>query len=323
MTTAAISSDQDSIVCEIDIAAPPERVFKALTDPAEARQWGNSPNFEFKIWEMDARRGGKWRFLCRETSGKANAYGVQELDHWGEIIEIDPPRLLVYTWITNFHDDPKRKTIVRWDLTPIPTGTRLKVTHSGLAQEPKARKDYAQGWPGFLEAVRNHAEKQARSATKAETSISPDQDAVVSEIQIAAPSDRVFQALIDPKQVMQWWTSEQCQIESFEFEPRIGGRWRYDTKKSAITVNGVTKFHCDGEVLAYDPPRELAYTWIANWHEDRAQRTVVRWELTPLGKGTSLKVTHSGLKKLPVARKDYSGGWPGVVEQLKNFVESQ
>jgi uncharacterized protein YndB with AHSA1/START domain len=151
--------------------------------------------------------------------------------------------------------------------------------------------------------------------------ITANQDAVVSEIYIAAPPERVFQALTDPEQVIQWWTSEQCQIESFSLEPKRGGRWRYDTKQSRLNVNGVTKFHCDGEVLEYDPPCLLAYTWIANWHEDKAQGTVVRWELTLKGTGTQLKVTHSGLAKLPIARKDYSGGWPGVVEQLKKFVE--
>ena len=36
--------------------------------------------------------------------------------------------------------------------------------------------------------------------------ITQDQDAVVTEIQIAAPAERVFQALVDPKQVMSWWT---------------------------------------------------------------------------------------------------------------------
>jgi uncharacterized protein YndB with AHSA1/START domain len=61
------------------------------------------------------------------------------------------------------------------------------------------------------------------------TIIAPDQDSVVSEIHIAVPPDRVFQALIDPKQVMQWWTSEICQIESFAIEPKKGGRWRYKT----------------------------------------------------------------------------------------------
>ena len=151
--------------------------------------------------------------------------------------------------------------------------------------------------------------------------ISSDQDAIVCEIEVAAPPERVFRALIDPKQVMQWWTSEECRIESFEFEPRRGGRWRYDTRQSNLNINGVSKFHCEGEVLEYDSPRVLAYTWIANLHDDRAQRTVVRWQLTPAGGGTKLKVTHSGLAKLPIARKDYSGGWPGVVEQLKKFVE--
>lgn len=86
-------------------------------------------------------------------------------------------------------------------------------------------------------------------------------------------------------------------------------------------MNGVSQFHCDGEVLEYDPPRLLAYTWIANWHEDKAARTVVRWELSPKSGGTLLKVTHSGLTNLPASRKDYSGGWTGVVEQLKKFVE--
>jgi len=35
--------------------------------------------------------------------------------------------------------------------------------------------------------------------------ITPDQDVIVAEIQIAAPPDRVFQAITDPQQVPQWW----------------------------------------------------------------------------------------------------------------------
>ena len=151
--------------------------------------------------------------------------------------------------------------------------------------------------------------------------ISPDADAVVSEIEIAAPPERVFEALIDRKQVMQWWTSEHCGIEGFEMERTVGGRWRYDSKEGTINVNGVTKFHCEGEVLEYDPPRQLAYTWIANWHQDKALATVVRWELTKVAGGTRVKVTHSGLAKEQVARRDYSKGWGGLVDQLRRFVE--
>ena len=156
----------------------------------------------------------------------------------------------------------------------------------------------------------------------ATVAVTPDQDAVVSEIDISAPPERVFQALIDEKQVMRWWTSDECQIEAFVLDARVGGRWCYDTKNSKLNVNGVTKFHCEGEVLEYDPPRLLSYTWIANWHDQVARRTVVRWQLTKSDSGTHLKVTHSGLANLPVARKDYSSGWPGVAETLKRFVES-
>ena len=49
--------------------------------------------------------------------------------------------------------------------------------------------------------------------------------------------------------------------------------------------------------------------------------SIVRWELTPTPKGTHVKVTHSGLASEPQAAKDYSGGWPGVLEELKEFVE--
>ena len=152
--------------------------------------------------------------------------------------------------------------------------------------------------------------------------ISPDADAVVAEVEIAAPPERVFEALIDRRQVMQWWTSEECGIAGFEMERKVSGRWRYESKEGTINVNGLTKFHCEGEVLEYDPPRRLAYTWIANWHEDKKFPTVVRWELTRVGGGTQLKVTHGGLAKEEVARRDYGKGWGGLVEQLRRFVAS-
>jgi uncharacterized protein YndB with AHSA1/START domain len=151
--------------------------------------------------------------------------------------------------------------------------------------------------------------------------VTPDQGAIVSEVEIAAPPERVFKALVDPAQLMTWWNSDECKTEYFEMDARRGGKWRFGTRKSTLDVNGVNQFFCHGEVLEYDPPRILAYTWIANWHDDKERRTTVRWELSPAGKGTKVRVTHSGLAQENVARKDYSGGWPGVVEALKKYVE--
>jgi len=155
----------------------------------------------------------------------------------------------------------------------------------------------------------------------AEAVITPDQDAIISEVEIKAPAERVFQALTDPRQLLRWWTSDECQTDYFEIEPRPGGKWRFGTKPSKLVVNGVSQFFCEGEVVECDPPRLLTYTWIANWHVDKSRRTTVRWELTPVKGGTHVKVTHSGLSQEAAARKDYGSGWPGVVGALKQFVE--
>jgi uncharacterized protein YndB with AHSA1/START domain len=152
--------------------------------------------------------------------------------------------------------------------------------------------------------------------------ITPDQDAIVSEIRIAAPPERVFRALSDPGELKRWFSGPECPAKFWKMDARVGGQYSYSTEKGSIAVNGVSEFECHGEILEYDPPRLLVYTWIANWHDDKSARTVVRWELEKKGSGTHVKVTHSGLANLPIARKDYSGGWTGVVEMLKKFVEA-
>ncbi len=152
--------------------------------------------------------------------------------------------------------------------------------------------------------------------------VTPEKDAIVSEIQIAAPPERIFLALSDPDELRRWFSGPDCPAKFWKMDARVGGQYSYATEKGSITVNHVSEFECHGEILECDPPRLLVYTWIANWHDDKSARTVVRWELEKKGNGTRVKVTHSGLANLPIARKDYSGGWPGVVEMLKQFVEA-
>ena len=141
MATTTVTPDHGTMVSEIDIAAPCERVFKALIDAEETRR--RSPTLS--AYEMDPRLGGKWHLEVNQPHD-----GQKFIRHDGEIIEFNPPRLLVYTWLANFHRDPKRASTVRWELTPTKAGTRVKMTHSGLASEVDASKAYAGGWPGVL-----------------------------------------------------------------------------------------------------------------------------------------------------------------------------
>jgi uncharacterized protein YndB with AHSA1/START domain len=152
MATTIITPNQDAIVSEIDIAAPPERVFKAIADAEEVRR--RAP--ELSLYEMDARLGGKWRLEMRPQQPY---HGFSVIHHGGEIVEFDPPRLLAYTWTANFHNDPEKRSVVRWELTATKSGTHVKLTHSGLAAEPQACKDYSGGWPGVLQELKKSVEK--------------------------------------------------------------------------------------------------------------------------------------------------------------------
>lgn len=152
---------------------------------------------------------------------------------------------------------------------------------------------------------------------------SSDLDTLVSEIDIAAPPERIFQALTTASELQRWFTNPECPAKTWEMDARLDGAYRFTTDKGSVQINGIREFVCHGHITEFDPPRVLAYTWYANWHDDSTRQTLVRWELTEQGSGTHVKVTHSGLSNLPIARKDYSDGWPGVIEMLKKFVEGR
>ena len=152
MATTFVTPDQDAIVSEIDIAAPADRVFKGICDAETVRR--RHP--EFEVFDMELTVGGKWRLDLRMPKPYQ---GVNVVRHDGEVLEIDPPRLLVYSWFANFHDDPRHRSIVRWELAPTKSGTHVKLTHSGLAAEPRACKEYAGGWPGVLQELKAFSEK--------------------------------------------------------------------------------------------------------------------------------------------------------------------
>ena len=159
MATAAVTPDNDAVLAEVFIAAPPERVFQAITDPEQMPLWwGQQGLYRVTEWKADLRPGGKWRYELTDPSRNKVINGVRNFKAHGEITEFDPPRVLAYTWLGNWHEHPERPSTARWELSATRTGTRVKVTHSGLANEPIVRKDYAGGWPGVLEKLRKHCE---------------------------------------------------------------------------------------------------------------------------------------------------------------------
>jgi len=131
MTTPPSAADQprahrDSVTASVDVAAPPERVFEALTDPAELAAWcGADADLREGRWTVDPRPGGRWVAHTRDPDGAGSSVG-------GEFRVVDAPHRLELTWAASWDDFAP--TVVRFDLAPARvggvSGTRVTVTHT-------------------------------------------------------------------------------------------------------------------------------------------------------------------------------------------------
>jgi uncharacterized protein YndB with AHSA1/START domain len=151
--TSHITPDNDVVTLEIFIAAPRERIFQAITDPAQASKWwGRKDHYYFTHFNMDVRVGGKWS--TKGTSSKMGDIAVH-----GEFLEVDPPRRLAYSWSSSWMP---AVTKVLWDLDSKDdkdNGTLVRVTHSGFAGNLEQAHGHSIGWSLVFTWLQAFAEK--------------------------------------------------------------------------------------------------------------------------------------------------------------------
>jgi uncharacterized protein YndB with AHSA1/START domain len=141
------------IVATVDIAAPRERVFRALTDPQELMQWWGSPEtYRADAREADLRVGGRWRVEGKGADG--TPYSV-----FGEFLEIEPPARLVHTWCHDWDQDHPA-TKVTYVLDAVSGGTRVTVRHEGFVGRPEPCRRHAMGWERVLGWLETYLENQ-------------------------------------------------------------------------------------------------------------------------------------------------------------------
>ncbi|HEU5095513.1 MAG TPA: SRPBCC domain-containing protein [Reyranella sp.] len=127
-----------SVVVEREISFPPEKIWRALTQPHLIEAWLMKNDFEPVV---------DHRFNLRADWGAVDC----------QVLAVEPNRTLSYTWAAM-----GLESVVVWTLTPTSAGTRLRMEQSGFRPDQQQAYQGAQhGWPRFfanLEQVLARAE---------------------------------------------------------------------------------------------------------------------------------------------------------------------
>jgi len=132
----AVTSQPDALALDFDLQHPPEKVWRALTEPALLAEW-LLPAIGFRL-----------------EPGAAFTLHTQPRPGWDGVVscrfvEIEPLRKLCYTWSVPFLE-----TVVTFTLVPTPSGTRLSLVQSGFA--PEQRREFGgarYGWTMMSERL--------------------------------------------------------------------------------------------------------------------------------------------------------------------------
>ena len=146
-----------TIFATVEIAAPPERVFAALTSADDVTKWwGSADTYRTTEWSMQLVAGAAWK--GSGTGADGSPFSVE-----GEIVEVDAPRKLVWTWRAAW--DGGHTTTVTYRLEPIEGGTRLVMRHDGFADRHDSCRGHCEGWERVLGWLSIHAPVAAPPST--------------------------------------------------------------------------------------------------------------------------------------------------------------
>jgi len=126
-------------------------------------------------------------------------------------------------------------------------------------------------------------------------------------------AERVFDAWLNPRLASRFlFATETGTMVRAEIEPRVGGRFTFVDRRDGDDVEHV------GEYLEIDRPRRLAFSF--GVPKFSAEMTRVTIDITPVGDGCELTLTHEGV--LPDYRERTTGGWTKILGGAEQTIDA-
>jgi uncharacterized protein YndB with AHSA1/START domain len=136
--TAGQTTADRTLVIERIFSAPPDRVFRAWTDPATLAKWWGPEGFTTPEYKMDVRPGGKYRTTMVSPTGESHTCS-------GVYREVVPAKRLVFTWAWEENGKRGHETEVTVTFEPTAGGTKMHFVQA-VFDSAEQRDNHSQGW---------------------------------------------------------------------------------------------------------------------------------------------------------------------------------
>ena len=132
---------------EVDVAATPERVWDALTEPEQIAAYMMGSKVT-TTWDVGAPITWEGEYDGRPYQDK------------GEVLAYDEPQLLSmthYSALSGQPDEPASYHTIAYKLTATDAGTHVTLTQDGNESQEQADQ-FAQNWQGMLDGLKARVE---------------------------------------------------------------------------------------------------------------------------------------------------------------------
>jgi uncharacterized protein YndB with AHSA1/START domain len=283
--------------------APPERVYKAWTDPKQLARWFPPEGFTAPVCQLDVRVGGALRIDMKGPEDEP--FKGQLFPGRGVYREVVPNKRLAFSFQPEMGEGQAIPTVLMTvDFEDQAGKTKLTI-HQTLDTVGQYEEMLKQGMAeGLAESLGKLAGVLSGRTTDRGVTVSGRQLTLVRVY--AAPRDLVWQAYTDPKHIVKWQFAADWETPFAETDVRPGGAFRIGMRPADHSEEG---FVFEGKYREVVKPERL----VQDVGDGRVMTT--RFEEV-LGGGTRLTLS----LEMALGEENERTGWSQILDNLGTHI---